>query len=157
MLDVHVSNDFEFVARPSHDEVARAIERAVARFPVVRFLVGGASDRGLYEQIAAASEDLRRMEDEARRLARGYTFVGDVAVVDARTRTGPYDKALLLLLGQERAPISVVHDETAVTAAARFDSGIDLLAILGLSGGMPTRVSVTPNELDVTLEKLRTR
>jgi hypothetical protein len=51
------------------------------------------------------------------------------------------------LLGQERAKISVVYDAQTVTAAARFDSGINLVALFGLEGGMPTRVSVARAEL----------
>ena len=82
---------------------------------------------------------------------------GDVAVCDARDRRGPYDKTLLLLLGQERAPISVVHDQTTVTCAARFDSGIDLVGLLGLAGGMPTVVSLAARDLDRVIEVLRTR
>jgi hypothetical protein len=151
------------IGKPS--EVALVADRALrARHRddalkglIIRFLATGAEDRGLFDQIKIASLGLERMEDEARRLAKEYRFVGDVAVVDARTRKGPYDKTLLLLLGQERAPISVVHDESAVTAAARFDSGIDLLSILGLSGGMPTRVSVSPSELAETLRRLESR
>ncbi|RLB55283.1 MAG: hypothetical protein DRJ42_06735 [Deltaproteobacteria bacterium] len=146
-------------------DVAATIDRALrARHRddglkgiIIRFLVTGADDRGLYAEIEKAAEGLKRMEAESRRLAGEYRFVGDVAVVDARDRKGPYDKTLLLLIGQERAPISVVYDESAVTAAAQFDSGIDLLAILGLSGGMPTRVSVSPKELEATLEALQNR
>jgi len=151
------------IGKPS--DVAAVMDRALrARHRddalkgiIIRFLVGGCEDRGLFAQIEKAAEGLKRMEDEARRLAKEYRFVGDIVVVDARNRKGPYDKTLLLLLGQERAPISVVHDESAVTAAARFDSGIDLLAILGLSGGMPTRVSVAPKKLDEAIELLKNR
>lgn len=140
------------------DRALRARQRDDAlKGIIVRFLVEGAGDRGLWERIKSAASELDRMENEARALAKRYHFVGDVAVVDARDRSGPYDKTLLLLLGQERAPISVVHDETTVTAAARFDSGINLLEILGIQGGMPTRVSVSASELDETLEKLRRR
>ncbi len=135
-------------ARP-RDDALRGI--------IVRFLVGGAGDKGLWDRIKEAAGELKRFEDESRRLAKAYRFVGDLAVVDARDRDGPYDKTLLLMLGQERAPISVVHDETTVTAAARFDSGINLLELLGLSGGMPTRVSVSAKELDDVLERLRRR
>jgi hypothetical protein len=135
-------------ARP-RDEALRAI--------IVRFLAEGAEDRGLYERISAAAVEMRRIEEETRRIARRYRFEGDLAVCDARDRQGPYDKTLLLLLGQERAPISVVHDDTTVTAAARFDSGIDLLRLLGLSGGMPTRVSVGAKELESVLSRLRSR
>ena len=151
------------IGKPS--ELGELIDRALRARPndealrglVVRFLSEGATDRGLRERIASAAAELRVIEDETRRIAKRYRFVGDLAVCDARERSGAYDKTLLLLLGQERAPISVVHDESTVTAAARFDSGIDLLKILGLSGGMPTRVSVAAKHLDQTLQKLQDR
>ena len=74
---------------------------------------------------------------------------------DATERGGHYDKTLLLLMGQELARVSVVLDETTVTAAAKFDSGVDLVAILGLTGGMPTRVSVERARLDELMAALR--
>lgn len=124
---------------------------------IVRFLATGADDRHLFAPIREAAEEVRKIEDEARRLARAYEIEGDVAVVDARAAKGQYDKTVLLLLGQERARISVVHDATTVTAAARFDSGVDLLALLGLEGGMPTRVSLPRDRLDELMSKLRAR
>ena len=135
-------------ARP-RDDALRGI--------VIRFLVERGKDRGLWAPIERAAHELDRVEQETREIAKRYHFVGDVAVVDARERSGPYDKTLLLMLGQERAPISVVHDETTTTAAARFDSGINLLEILGIQGGMPTRVSLSAKELPDVLEKLRRR
>lgn len=144
-------------------ERALTIDRALRARPrddslkgmVVRFLVEGASDRELFAPIRAAAEEVRAKEDEARRLAKGYEIEGDLAIVDARGAQGFYDKTHLLLLGQERARVSVVHDETTVTAAARFDSGVDLIALLGLEGGMPTRVSLPRDRLDELLTKLR--
>jgi hypothetical protein len=135
-------------ARP-RDDALRGI--------IIRCLVEGGKDRGLWERIERAAHELDRVEQETREIAKRYRFDGDVAVVDARERSGPYDKTLLLMLGQERAPISVVHDETTTTAAARFDSGINLLEILGIQGGMPTRVSLSAKELPEVLEKLRKR
>lgn len=140
------------------DRALRAHPRDEAlRGTVVRFLARGASDRGMFESIEKAAEALRPYEDEARRLAKEYCFEGDVAVVDARRAKTKYDKTLLLLLGQERAPISVVHDATTCTVAARFDSGIDLLDLLDLQGGMPTVVSVSASQVDDVLERLRQR
>lgn len=144
-------------------ERALLIDRALRARPrddamkgmVVRFLATGASDRELFAPIRDAAEELRALEDEARRLARAYEIERDVAVVDARGAKTYYDKTLLLMLGQERALISVVHDETTVTAAARFDSGVDLLALLGLEGGMPTRVSLPRDRLGDVLQRLR--
>jgi hypothetical protein len=144
-------------------ERALQIDRALRARPrddamkgmVVRFLATGAGDRELFAPIREAAEELRVMEDEARRLARAYQIEDDVAVVDARAAERHYDKTLLLMLGQERARISVVHDQTTVTAAARFDSGVDLLTALGLDGGMPTRVSLPRDRLEDMLTKLR--
>jgi hypothetical protein len=143
-------------------ERAATIDRALRSRPrddglkglVIRYLAGGAKDLGIWEPIASAAEQFLAMDEEARRLAKQYRVVRDVAVVDATTRSAPYDKTLLLLLGQERARIAVVHDETTVTCAARFDSGVNLLTTFGLEGGMPTRVSLPKKDLSSVLQRL---
>lgn len=150
------------IGHPS--EKAAEIDRALRGRPrdaslrstVVRYLATGAENGVLFAEIAVAAESFRGMESEARRLAERYRCTGDIAVVDATRRRGPYDKTLLLLIGQERAKVAVVHDETTVTCAAGFHSGIDLLAILGLAGGMPTRVSVPKSQLEEVLDRLDT-
>lgn len=124
---------------------------------IVRFLAGGAIDKSLWEPIAEAAREFEKTEAEARRLAERYRVLGDVAIADATERRGPYDKTLLLLIGQERARIAVVYDETTVTCAARFDSGVDLLETFGLEGGMPTRVSLPRKKLPKVLEALGVR
>jgi hypothetical protein len=146
-------------------ELAQIVDRALRGKPtdeglrglIVRFLSEGATDKGLLAPIEAAAQVFKSHEEEARRLAHQYELYGDVAVVDASHARTHYDKTLLLLLGQERASISVVHDRTTVTAAARFDSGVDLLQKLGLEGGMPTRVSVSVGKLGFMLERLGVR
>jgi hypothetical protein len=120
---------------------------------VVRFLTTGAADASLYAPILEAAEAVRVIEEQSRELAKRFVVERDVAVCDARG-SKQYDKTLLLLLGQERARVSVVHDDTTVTAAARFDSGINLLALFGVDGGMPTRVSLPASRLDEALAKL---
>ncbi|HTU59585.1 MAG TPA: hypothetical protein VMF89_14140 [Polyangiales bacterium] len=124
---------------------------------IVRFLAEGASDKGLLGPIEEAAAVFRSHEEEARRLALDYRVENDVALVDASKARTHYDKTLLLLLGQERATISLVYDKTTVTAAARFDSGVDLLEKLGLEGGMPTRVSVSIGRLGFVLERLHVK
>jgi hypothetical protein len=72
-------------------------------------------------------------------------------------RTNPskrYDKTGLLLSGQERASVALLVDQDTLTLAAPFDSGINFLELLGLSGGMPTLVSVGKDRLAEALAKL---
>lgn len=117
---------------------------------VVRHLATGLADVGLWAPIDQAAREYAAQEEEARRLAKGFVrlrgkphgvaFVDVTPSVEAPRRS--YDKTLLLLIGQEREPIAVVVDRDTVSLAAAFDSGIDFLGLLGLSGGMPTRVSV---------------
>lgn len=148
------------LGKPS--ERASIIDRALRARPrddgmrglVVRFLVHGGEDRDLFRTIADIAEELKPREEASRRIARGFVVQQDVAVVRVPEGEQPYDKTLLLMLGQERARISVVADDTAVTVAARFDSGVDLLELLGLPGGMPTVVSLAPKQLDEVLGKL---
>lgn len=143
---------------------AAAIDRALRARPrddglkgiVVRFLATGATDTGLWQPIAEAASEFEALEEESRRLSKGYRVADDVAVCDATNHRGPYDKTYLLLLGQERAKIAVVYDKSTVTTAARFDSGVNLLEKFGLEGGMPTRVSVSRKQLDFVLEQLGT-
>jgi hypothetical protein len=121
---------------------------------IVRFLVNGAEDRDLFRAITNAADELRPREDTARRIAKDFEVHNDVAFVRVPDGEQPYDKTLLLMLGQERARLSVVCDATTVSVAARFDSGVDLLELLGLEGGMPTVVSVAPKQLDEVLVKV---
>ncbi len=121
---------------------------------IVRFLATGATDAALFKLIAEASETVRVMEEQSRELAKRYEVENDIAVCDARNSRVHYDKTVLLLIGQERARVSVVHDDTTVTAAARFDSGINLLEILGVDGGMPTRVSLPASQTATALTKI---
>jgi hypothetical protein len=142
-------------------ERARVIDRALRARPrdnalrglIVRYLATGADDAELYRSIAQAAEELRPREERARELAKGYAVVGEVAMLRVEG-TAPYDKTLLLMLGQERARVAVVHDRDNVTAAARFDSGLDLVGLLELEGGMPTVVSVPDSRLPELLDKL---
>ncbi len=138
------------------DRALRGRPRDAALFGViVRHLAAGLADASLWEPIDEAGRAFDAVENEARKLAARYVRLGDkVAFVDATTRSGPYDKTLLLLLGQERAPISAVLDADNLTVAAAFDSGLNFLKLLGLSGGMPTRVTVPRKRLEATLRAL---
>lgn len=138
------------------DRAIRARPRDHGLFGViVRHLATGLSDGSLWEPIDSAGAELGPIEAEARRLAKAYERVEPGLVyVDATQHRGPYDKTLLLLIGQERAPISVVVDADTVTFAAAFHSGVNFLTAFGVSGGMPTRISVPTSKLAACLGAL---
>jgi hypothetical protein len=122
---------------------------------IVRHLATGLSDSSLWEVIDRAAAELAPVEQETRRAAQGYQRLPPgIALVDVREGFGRIDKTLLLLLGQEREPVSVVLDKNNVAIAARFDSGLDFVKLFGLAGGMPTRVSLPLKQLPVVLARL---
>jgi hypothetical protein len=138
------------------DRALRARSRdAALEAAVVRELVSGLTDEAAWAIIDAAGAELVPREAEARRLAAGYRRLGDdVVLVDVSGNATPYDRTLLLLLGQEAAKIAAVVDGDNVTFAAPFDSGVNFLERFGLSGGMPTMVSLHKSKLEGALKRL---
>ncbi len=123
---------------------------------IVRHLTGGLADVTLWEPIDRAGEELLPIERETRRAAQSYRRLPPgVAIVDVASGYGRIDKTLLLLLGQEREPVSVVLDRDNVSIAARFDSGLNFLHLFDLEGGMPTRVSLPRKRLSDVLSRLK--
>jgi len=153
---------------------ARRFDRAIRARPrdtallglIVRHLAGGLSDDSLWHPIDEAGKELEAFEKVTSELARGYRRVDvlkpkvagmtSLAFLEVPRRTDAqkrvrYDKTALLLAGQERASIALLVDGETLTLAAPFDSGINFLELLGLSGGMPTLVSVQSARLDEAL------
>jgi hypothetical protein len=155
---------------------ARRFDRAIRARPrdaallglIVRHLASGLSDDSLWRTIDAAGAELEAVEKATSELARGYARIDiakpkiagirSIAYLDVTRpedqKRPRYDKTTLLLLGQERASIALLVDGTTLTLAAPFDSGINFLELLGLSGGMPTLVSVQHDRLEETLALL---
>ncbi|WP_394833661.1 hypothetical protein LVJ94_44860 [Pendulispora rubella] len=143
------------------DRALRARPRDLALFGiVVRHLASGLGDASLWERIDEAASELSAIEQTTREIATRYAIVPltgpapNVAFLEATDQHGRYDKTLLLLMGQARARIAMVLDRDTLTLAAPFDSGLDFLALMGLSGGMPTLVSIQKERLREALEKL---
>jgi hypothetical protein len=143
--------------------VAERLDRAIRGRPtdtgllglIVRHLVEGLTDESLWIPIDEAAAELLPVERETRRAAASYRrYAPGVAFVDVTQGFGRLDKTLLLLLGQQRDQVSVVVDRDTVSVAAPFDSGRDFLALFGLPGGMPTRVSVPRARLRAVLTAL---
>jgi hypothetical protein len=138
------------------DRALRARPRDVGLYGViVRHLHDGLADKGLWEPIDAACRELAEIETETRRAAQSYRVVEPgVAIVDTRSGFERLEKTLLLLIGQERAPVSVVIDMHNVSVAARFDSGSNFVKLFGLAGGMPTRVSLPHSQMRMVFDRL---
>lgn len=151
------------------DRALRARPRDTALFGiVVRHLASGLRDESLWEPVDRAAAELGPIEEITRQVATAYTVldvlpgnalpehIRSLAFVDATSHHGQYDKTLLLLLGQDRAGIAVAVDRDTATLAARYGSGANFLELLGLSGGMPTLVSIPKKRLREALSKLGT-
>jgi hypothetical protein len=135
---------------------------------LVRHLYGGLADSALWQPLDEAGREWAQLEADTRRYAQGFQRLSPgIAYLElsapsaAEVRLGApaapsprYDKTLLLLLGQEREPVSIVVDRDSVAVAAGFESGYNFLTLLGLSGGMPTRVSVPRKRLPELLRAL---
>lgn len=122
---------------------------------VVQYLVGGLRPGIERDTIESAAADFDRMAAVSKRLADGYEIEQDVAVVEIGSSTPAFDKTELLLLGQNKATVSVVVDAGNATIAAPFESGLDFVALLDLGGGMPTRVNIPKKRLAEGLRTIR--
>jgi hypothetical protein len=138
------------------DQALRSRPRDMGLFGlVVRHLASGLADAALWEPIDAAGAEWRAIEAETRRLAKRYQRLpAGVAFLEIDKTDGRFDKTLLLMLGQEREPVSVIAERDTVSVAARFDSGLNFVKLLGLAGGMPTRVAVPRSRLSELLSAL---
>jgi len=153
---------------PGADDDARAIDTRIgeaspAALDVDRALRVRGREEDFLARVVASLAERGAPGDEVREAARSYaaleaatralgdarfTVHGAVAWCDV-TDVPPreFDKTDLLLHGQERAPVAAVVDAQNVTLAAPFDSGLNFLTLLGVGGGMPTRVSVPRGRL----------
>lgn len=145
---------------PQADTIDRALrarphDRALFGV-VVRLMYEGLRDQGLWQTVQQAAEQLRAIEAQTRRLSERYMRVDPgVALLDMSDFESRIDKTLLLLLGQQREPIAMIVDGDTINVATRFDSGVNLVQILGLSGGMPTRVSIPAKRFEHACAALR--
>ncbi len=113
------------------------------KLTVLRFLLSGCDTRSQeWKEIRAAAQEYEATAEQARKLAEKYEVMGSLALVKVPGHSPRFDKTELLMIGQNMAPVSAVVHSGNIAVAARFDSGIDLLTLLGVAGGMPTRVSV---------------
>ena len=128
---------------------------AVLKQRIVHWLVGGLRPGVQHDTIVAAAADFERQAAQAEALAAAYVVDGGVALLHVPHGAPGFDKTELLLAGQRLAPVAAVVDGTTVNIAAGFASGLNFVTLLGLGGGMPTRVSVPASRLNDVLAKIR--
>ena len=122
---------------------------------VVRFLVNGCRPGIESDSIDEAAADFERMAAAAVVLAGDYTIDGGVAYLEVPADAPRFDKTDLLLLGQQKAVVSVVLDAGNATIAAPFESGLNFVELLDIGGGMPTRVNIPKKRLAEALQTIR--
>lgn len=132
-------------ARPKDDAlrtvVVQLLASALGRFD--ESTPDGIDCSEAWRTVDEAGAELDVVEQRTLELAKRFEPLSErVVFADCTDKPGPYDKTQLLLAGQTLRTVAVVLDGDSVTAAAPFDSGVDFLGLLGLSGGMPTRVSI---------------
>jgi len=143
------------------DRALRARPRdASLQTNIVRLLAAGLDRPEIVAEVRVAADELIPIERETRRAAQSYKRYprrggGGVALVNIEKGYQSLDKTSLLLLGQQLETVSIVVDRQTVTVAAPFDSGLNFLQLLGLDGGMPTRVSVSRAKLNELLDALQ--
>jgi hypothetical protein len=123
---------------------------------VVHWLAGGMRPGVHQDLIAEAAHEFQIRAEGTATLAKRFTIRGRVAVVDTADVGVPFDKTDLLLAGQALAPVSMVRDSGNATIAAPFTSGWDFVSLLGLGGGMPTRVTVPDVRWKDAIERINT-
>jgi hypothetical protein len=126
----------------------------VLKHRIIQYLLARTLAPGHWEEIEAAARLIDPLLDEAKRLAEGYRVEGQVAYLRVQSAKA-YDKTELLLLGQQRGVVAVVHDKGSLSIAADFESGLDFVKMLDMGGGMPTRVSIPERRLDEAMQKLQ--
>ena len=152
-IDTRIGTPGPIALRIDHAVRARFRDDQLKR-AIVHWLVEGMA-KGPHNDIIeeAAAEFAARAAGTAQIAAR-YLIRGRCAVVDTDGAKVSFDKTDLLLAGQTRAPVSVVRDAGTLTIAAPFHSGWDFVALLGLGGGMPTRVSVPDANADDVIARI---
>ena len=140
-VDTRIGTPGPIATRIDHALRARFRDDQLKR-AVVGWLVGGMKPGTHADVIADAAREFEVRAAGTAALAARFAIRGRVAWVDADGSGVPFDKTDLLLAGQARAPVSMVKDSGNLTIAAAFGSGWNFVELLGLGGGMPTRVSV---------------
>ena len=145
-------------AQPS--ELAQRIQRSILTqaknkdwlLRIVKFLADGAKFAEMLAEIEHVGRPYRQLQQAAEALSEQFVYAAnDTVLVTVPPDWPAYDRTHLLLLGQAQARIAAVLDRDTLTFAAHYKSGINFLTLFGLSGGMPTVVSVHAKDLEMAL------
>jgi hypothetical protein len=142
--------------------LGQAIDRSLKANPseawmhtIVSFLQHGASDSEIREEINQHATAALQLEQQSERIAERFELIcPNTVFLCVRDADPAFDRTHLLLSGQKLAMISAVQIADSVTFAAPFDSGINFLTIFGLSGGMPTVVSIQASRMEAAIRAI---
>ena len=133
------------------------------RYVVLHYLVSRCQDEEAKRQIEERAKVYGKVMERTNYWAERYVIDGGLAILDIRSEREQVDMTELLLKGEQLAPskIAIVRNrnlktgEPQVIIAAPVDSGYNFLTLFGLSGGMPTRVTLPDERYWEVIVKLR--
>ena len=147
------------VASPEADRIDRALRAhwvdETLKVRVVNYLVGGLAEGIERDSIVAAAADFGRIAAVAQGLSNQFVVDTGIALLEIPAGTPAFDKTELLLMGQRLAPVSIVVEAGNATIAAHFESGLDFVELLGIGGGMPTRVNIPSKRVPEAMRIIR--
>jgi hypothetical protein len=124
------------------------------RHQVIDLFLNQLESDELWDPIKQAAKKTQELEIQAVYVAQQYESLSPELVFVDGTSSPPFDKTHALLLGQKQSLISAVKIKESITFAAPFNSGVNLVDLFGLSGGMPTVVSISLDDLESALWSL---
>ncbi|MDA3865106.1 MAG: hypothetical protein PF689_14690 [Deltaproteobacteria bacterium] len=109
----------------------------------------------LWKAIKSSAAAFLPLAQKSKELSRFFQIKKQIAYlkIEAGTR---FDKTTLLLEGQKITPVAIIEFSGNITIAVSFDSNINLLDILDIGGGMPTRVTLPASRKEMVFKRLQT-
>ncbi|MBN2723765.1 MAG: hypothetical protein JXR95_06815 [Deltaproteobacteria bacterium] len=125
------------------------------KYTIINYLTSRKSSqkKEFWKEIKSISDSFYPLYESSIRLSEKYVISGNLAWVNVDSKI-KFDKTELLLRGQNLAKVSAIESSGNITVAAATNSGINLLEILDLGGGMPTRVTLPSSMRDKIREKI---
>ncbi|MGM0595917.1 MAG: hypothetical protein ACQES9_02665 [Myxococcota bacterium] len=123
---------------------------------IIQFLVGYPETKKsfLWKAIKSSAVEFLPLAQKSKELSKFFQVNNQIAYLKVDTGTR-FDKTTLLLEGQKITSVAIIEFSGNITIAVSFDSNINLLDILDIRGGMPTRVTLPVSRKEMVFKRLQ--